>query len=246
MRYTTLIMNTTIKNNFRLRAVAMVIAGVVFICVAGLAVLFCTQFIRPEMAKTLPDRSVLENYFGLILFCTSFITIGIYASVFAFQSLMREKARGNIQAMLATPVNPGDIWIGKSLGVFLPGLVFAVVMTLVVFLAITYIYFIPDIGFIVTPWILISNLIAVPLVYLTMSLLVHAVCLTGKAVTGNVVAQIFLSLMVTLMINLAVRGVPNAGSWLFAVILLGVAAVLGVITLVVRPKLTAERIVLSP
>jgi hypothetical protein len=65
-------------------------------------------------------------------------------------------------------------------------------------------------------------------------------------VTGNVVAQIFLSVMVTLMINLAVRGVPNAGSWLFAVILLGVAAVLGVITLVVRPKLTAERIVLSP
>jgi ABC-2 type transport system permease protein len=245
MKYIALVMNTTLKNNFRLRAVAIVSAGVVFIYVIGLMVLFGTQFIRPEVNAVAPDRSVLENYLGLILFTTSFISIGIYASVFAFQSMTREKARGNIQALLATPLNPSDIWLGKSLGVFLPGLVFAVVLALAAFLAINYIYFVPDMGFIVTPWMVISNLVAVPLVYLTLSLLVHMVGLTGKPGTGNVIAQIFLPVMTTLMINLAVRDVPNAGSWLFAVILLGVAAVISIVVLIIRPKLTAEKIVLS-
>lgn len=240
-----LVMNTAMKNNFRSRAVAIVIAGVVFICVVGLAVLFGTQFIRPEVSAAAPDRSILENYLGLILFTTSFISIGIYASVFAFQSMTREKARGNIQALLATPLNPGNIWLGKSLGVFLPGLVFAVVMTLAVFLAINYIYFVPGIGFIVTPWMIISCLVAVPLVYLALTLLVHMTGLTGKPGTGNVIAQIFLPVMIALMINLAVRNIPNAGSWLFTVILLGIAAIIGVIVTLIRHKLTAEKIILS-
>lgn len=245
MKYTMLVMNTTMKNNFRLRAVVIVITGIVFICVVGLAVLFGTQFIRPEVNAAAPDWSVLENFLGLILFITSFISIGIYASVFAFQSMTREKARGNIQALLATPVNPGNIWVGKSLGVFLPGLVFAVVMTLAAFLAINYIYFVPRMGFIVTTWMVISSFVAVPLVYLALSLLVHIVGLTGKPGTGNVIAQIFLPVMIALMINLAIRDMPNAGSWLFTVILLGMAIVIGFFVVMIRPRLAAERIILS-
>jgi ABC-2 type transport system permease protein len=245
MKYIALIMNTAMKNNFRLWAVTFVIIGVVFICVAGLAVLFSTQFIRPEVNSASPDRLVLENFLGLILFTTSFLSIGIYASVFAFQSLTREKARGNIQALLATPINPVDIWLGKSLGVFLPGLIFAVIMTLAVFLVINYIYFVPNMGFIVTPWMLISNLIAVPLVYLAMTLLVHVTGLTGKPGTGNVIAQVFLPIMVAMMINLAIRGMPNAGSWLFTIILIGIAVVISAVILLLRTKLNAERIILS-
>jgi ABC-type transport system involved in multi-copper enzyme maturation permease subunit len=245
MKYTALVMKTAMKNNFRLRAVAIVLTGIVFICVVGLAVLFGTQFIRPEVNAAAPSRSVLENFLGLILFITSFISIGIYASVFAFQSMTREKARGNIQALLATPINPDNIWLGKSLGVFLPGLAFAVVMTLAALLAINYIYFVPRMGFIVTPWMIVSSFIAVPLVYLALSLLVHLVGLTGKPATGNVIAQIFLPVMIALMINLAVRNMPNVGSWLFAVILLSVAAVIGVIVLAIRPTLTIEKVILS-
>jgi ABC-2 type transport system permease protein len=245
MSYITLIMSTTMKNNFRLRTVAVVITGVVFICVVGLTVLFSTQFIRPEVNSAAPDRSVLENYLGLILFTTSFISLGIYASVFAFQSMTREKARGNIQALLATPVTPVAIWLGKSLAAFLPGLLFTVVMTLAVFLAVNYIYFVPDLGFILTPWMVFSNLIVVPLVYLALTLLVHVVGLAGKPATANIISQIFLPVMTALMINLSVREFPNAGSLLFAIILFGVAAGIGVIILVVRHQLTAEKIVLS-
>jgi ABC-type Na+ efflux pump permease subunit len=245
MKYAALVMNAALKNNLRLGAVVFVSIGVVFICVIGLAVLFGSQFLLPEADAAVPDRSVLENYLGLILFATSFMSIGIYASVFSFQSMLREKARGNIQALLATPVSAADLWLGKSLGVFLPGLAFAVVMTLAALLAINFIYLVPKVGFIVTPGMAFSSFVAVPLIFLAMSLLVNMVGLTGKPATGNVIAQVFLPVMTALMINLALRQLPNAGSWLFAVILLGAAAVIGAVVLVVRPKLTAEKIVLS-
>lgn len=238
-------MTAAIKNFIRLRSVIVVATGAVLICIIGIAVLFITQFIIPEVRKSIPDQSVIDNYLGLILFTTSFLCIGVYANVFAFQSLTREKARGNIQALLATPLEPRDIWIGKSLAVFIPGLVFAMVMTFAVLLVINYAFLIPDIGFIVTPWMVISNFVAVPLIYLALNLLVHIVGLTGKPATGNVISQIFLPVMITLMINLAVRDVPNAGSWLFMVILLGTAIIIGIIILIVHPKLTVENIILS-
>jgi len=133
-----LVMQAAVKTSLRLRSVVILSAGVVLICVIGAIVLLATQTIRPEMNAVTPDRSALESYLSLILYTTSFLSIGVYASVLAFQSMIREKSRGNIQALLATPVNPGDIWLGKSLGVFLPGLVFASMMTLAAFLVINY------------------------------------------------------------------------------------------------------------
>ncbi|MDD5287769.1 MAG: ABC transporter permease subunit [Dehalococcoidales bacterium] len=240
-----LVIAAAVKNNIRLRSVIVVATGAVLICILGIAVLFVTQFIIPEVNKSIPDRLVIYNYLGLTLFTTSFLCMGVYANVFAFQSLTREKSRGNIQALLATPLTPGDIWIGKSLAVFLPGLVFAEVMTFAVLLVINFVFLTPYIGFAATPYMVISNFIAVPLIYLALNLLVHIVGLTAKPAIGNVIFQIFLPVMTTLMINLAVRDVPNASSWLFTVILLGVAVVIGVIVFMIRSKLTVERIMLS-
>ena len=245
MKYTALVMNATIKNNFRWRIAAFIIFGIVFICVAGVAVLFIALFIKPEAKAASPDLSILENALGLILFMTSFCSVGIYSSVFAAQSLIREKTRGNIQALLATPVRPVDICLGKTLGVFLPGLMFGIPMTLVMFLLINYAYLIPVTGFVATPWMLVSSFIAVPLVFLSLTLLVHLIGMTGKAATGNVIAQVFLSVMPALMINLAIRELSSSGSWLFTVILLGIAGIIGIFALIIRPKLTTERIILS-
>ena len=222
-----------------------VVGSVVFICIAGMTVLFVTLFIRPEVNSATPDPSALKNYLGLTLFSTSFVSIGVFANVFAFRAMTREKARGNIQALLATPISPAEIWVGKSLAVFLPGLAFAVVMTMAAFLAVNYVYLVPDVGFIVNPWMMVSSFLSVPLVYLALGLLVHLIGLTGKPATGNVIAQVFLPLVTSLMINLAIRNVPGAASWIFSAILLGVSVAIGVTVLVIRSRLTAERVVLS-
>jgi hypothetical protein len=78
-----------------------------------------------------------------------------------------------------------------------------------------------------------------------LSLLVHLIGLSGKPATGNVIVQVFLPVFSSLMINLGVHHILDAASWPFAVANLGLAVVIGVIAILLRPRLTAERIVLS-
>jgi hypothetical protein len=112
-------------------------------------------------------------------------------------------------------------------------------------IAVNYIYFVPKIGFLITPWIAISSFVAAPLIYICLSLLVHLIGLTGRPATGNVIAQVFLPVIVTLMINLAIHHILDAASWPFALTNLGIATALGIIVIFLQPRLTKERIVLS-
>jgi ABC-type Na+ efflux pump permease subunit len=245
MNKTLLVMKFAIKNQLRMVSTNVITLTIIFICVAGTIAILAALILNPEMAKAAPDMSVLENAMGVTLFCASFISIGIYSSVFSYQSLVREKARGNIQALLATPVSPQEMWLGKSLAVFIPGLIFTVAMTVAAFLILNLIYFTGDTGFVFTPWMFASNLIAVPLLYFAVTLFVHIIGLVGKPVTANVIGQIFLPVMANVMIQLAVRSSLGAGSWLFTVILLGTSAVIVIGMFPAYRTMTTERIILS-
>jgi ABC-type Na+ efflux pump permease subunit len=245
MSNTLLVMKFAVKNQLRMTATTVITLTIIFICVVGTIAILATLILTPEMEKEVPDISVLENALGITLFCASFISIGVYTSVFSYQSLVREKARGNIQALLATPVSPREMWLGKSLAVFIPGLIFTIIMTLATFLVLNIIYFSDDTGFVFTPWMFLSNLIAVPILYLAVTMFVHIIGLVGKPVTANVIGQIFLPVMANIMIQLAVRSSLGAGSWLFAVILMGTAAVIAVGMFPAYRNMTTERIILS-
>jgi ABC-2 type transport system permease protein len=245
MRDIGIILNVSIKNNLRSTVVNLVVLSVVILCVVGLAVTFCLVLIGPAMKSASPDKASLTSYLSMIMCVTCLLGLGINLNASAFQTLTREKSRGNIESLLATPLQPGSIWIGKSLAVFLPGLILGEAFSLIVLIIINYIYFVPEIGFLINPWIIISNFAAVPLVYLALSILVHLVGMTGKPASGNVIVQVFLPVFVTLVINLVVRSILDAGSWIFTLSNLGVAAVLGIIILLLHSRLAKERIVLS-
>jgi ABC-type Na+ efflux pump permease subunit len=244
MRNIGTIITTSIRNNLRIKAAIITSVSVILICAIGVALIFCLLFIAPAM-ETTPDRSELELYLGLIMYTTCLISVGVNMNAFAFQSMTREKSRGIIESLLATPLKVKDIWIAKSLAVFLPGLVVGEVFTFIALIAINYIYFVPKIGFLITPWIAISSFVAVPLIYLCLSLLVHLIGLAGRPATGNVIVQVFLPVIIALMINLMVRNILNATSWPFSLANLGIAAIVGIAVISVRSRLTRERIVLS-
>jgi hypothetical protein len=245
MRDIALITVVTIRNNLRLKIIIAVLIAVVVICVAGLVAAFCLLAIDPAMEAEIPDRAMLETYLSVIIYGVCLIGLGVNMNVFASQTLTREKSRGNITALLATPLKASDIWIAKSLAVFLPGLVMGEILALISLLAVNYIYFVPEIGFLLTPWMAVSCFVAAPLIYLSLSLLAHVIGLSGKPATGNVIVQVFLPVFVSLMINLGVHRVLDAASWSFALANLGLALVIGVIAILLRPRLTRERIVLS-
>jgi ABC-2 type transport system permease protein len=234
-----------IKNNLRSRVVAVVAVSVVLICAVGLAAAFSIIFIAPAVKVPSPDRSQVEMYLSLILSVTSFLGLGVNMNAFAFQTMTREKSRGIIQSLLATPLKAQDIWLGKSLAVFLPGLVMGEIFTLIALLAVNYIFIVSEMGFLINLPIIISSFVAIPLIYLSLSVLVHLVGLSGKPVGGNVIVQIFLPVMVALTINLVLRSVLDASSWTLTGVFIGIAVVIGVISLVLRSRLTRERIVLS-
>lgn len=245
MKAIALITAVSIRNNLRLKIIIAVLIAVVLICIIGLVLAFCLLLIAPAMEAEIPDRSTLEMYLSLIIYTVCLIGLGVNLNVFGFQTMTREKSRGNMAALLATPLKVSHIWIAKSLAVFLPGLVLGEVFALISLLAVNYIYFVPRIGFLLTPWIAISSFVAVPLVYLSLSLLVHLIGLTGKPATGNVIIQVFLPVFASLMINLGIRDVLDAASWQFTLANLSLAVVIGVIVILLRPRLTRERIVLS-
>jgi ABC-2 type transport system permease protein len=245
MRDIALLTAASIRNNLRLKIIIAMLIAVVLICIIGLVLAFCLLAIAPAMEAEIPDRPTLEMYLSLIIYAACLIGLGVNMDVFAFQTMTREKSRGNIESLLATPLEASHIWIAKSLAVFLPGLVLGEVLAFISLMVVNYIYFVPEIGFLLNPWIAISSFFGVPLIYLSLSMLVHLIGLTGKPATGNVIVQVFLPVFTSLMINLGIHHVLDATSWYFTLTNLGIAAVVGVVVIFLRPRLTKERIVLS-
>jgi len=240
-----LVMSAAVRNTFRNKIVPIVMAPIMLICVVGVAILFCLLLIGPEMKSASPDRAYIEAGLTLMLYASSLITIGITLNSLVFQTMVREKTRGNLAALMSTPLKLTDIWVGKSLSLFVPGLILGIIITALTWLIINLVYFVPDIGFLFTWEMVVVSLVVVPVVYLFFGLLVHLLGFIMKSGTGNVIAQIFLPVMANIGIQLGVRDVIAPDSWQFLVLHAGLAAIFGVLALIFKPRLTPEQVVLS-
>jgi len=245
MREIILITINSIKNNLKSKALTIGFLCVTVMIAVGLNLFFCILLINPAMKTSTPDRTQLEIYLNLIMYTTCLICLGINLNVFAFQSMTREKTRGNIESLMATPLSVKNIWIAKSLAVFIPGMVLGEVLTFAALLAVNYIYFVPRIGFVYTYWMGLSSFLAAPIIYLCLSFLVHLIGLTGKTANGNIIVQIFLPIILTLMINLIIRNILNAASWPLTLANFGIAFVIIIIVIFLQLRITREKIVLS-
>ncbi len=241
-----LLIIASIGNNLRLKAVGIVFIIVTLMIAALLVILFCVLLIEPALSAASPNRAYLELYLGLIMYSTCFLVLGINLNSYGFQSMTREKTRGNIESLLATPIKIKDIWIAKGLAIFIPGLVVGEILTLITLIAVNYIYFVPGTGFIINPWIAVNSFIAAPLVYLCLGLLVYLIGLTGKPSIGNIIAQIFLPVILNIVIQLLIRtDILTSTPWSFTAANIGLALVIIIITFFLQSRLTKEKIVLS-
>lgn len=234
-----------IKNMFRVKVALILFIPLTLIVVGGMVTLVCLLLIRPEMASASPDRGALEGYISLVLYSAAIISIGVTLNSTLFHTLVKEKARGNLTALLATPLTVSEIWLGKSLALFIPGLVLGILLSALSWLVVNLAYFLPDIGFVFSLEGAVSSLIAVPLIYLFFGMFVHVIGLTSKPATGNVIAQVFLPVIANVMIQIVVRGGMDAGSWQFMAMNLGLAVAIGGLVLGVKSRVTPERIVIS-
>jgi len=233
------------KNAFRMKVGMIILISVTMIIVVGISLLMCLLLIAPEMESAAPDRETLEAHLGIILYASSLVSLGVAVNSLVFQTMVKEKVRGNLSALMATPLGVIDIWLGKSLALFVPGMVIAIILTVLNLVIINMIYFLPVIGFVVDWYMLVNSLIILPVMYLAFGMLVHLIGLTTKPATGNIIAQVFLPVIANIMIQLVIRNVISVDSWQFMAINLGLALIMGGIIIMLRPRLTPERVMLS-
>jgi len=241
-----MLISTNIKNNFSSKSVIIIWYGTGLFILAALIALFAILLISPEANRISPDISKLKLYLGIILFSASIIGPGINLSALGATSMIKEKARGNIQSLLATPLKLKEIWLGKSLAIFIPGLIFGELLTLISLFAINYIFYVPTVGFLLDPWIAIMSFLIIPIIFFCIGLLVYLVGITGKPVNANIIAQAFLPIYMNIIIQILIQtAIFDITSWPFALANIGLAVLIMVIVIILKPRLTRERITLS-
>ncbi len=165
---------------------------------------------------------------------------------FANLTIIKEKADGNVESLLATPLSPKEIWIGKSMAIFLPGFAISVISTLIILLAVNFIVIVPSTGSFVLPLplILVSFLIN-PMLFLALLLFIVLFSLANNP--DIAIAPSFLigfGLMIGIPLGMA-TGVINLVSWPFLFWCLGAAIIFWAIDIGLYRLLTKEKIVLS-
>ncbi|MCR4393368.1 MAG: ABC transporter permease [Dehalococcoidales bacterium] len=66
-------------------------------------------------------RPFLIMITGIIAYFVPLFIMMAFIWAFASLPVTREKANGNIECLIATPISPRTLWLGKSLAIFLPG-----------------------------------------------------------------------------------------------------------------------------
>ena len=201
---------------------------------------------RQEWLSEEAARPMLELIMGLIAYFLPLFVLMTFIWAFANLPIIKEKVNGNIASLLATPLSPKEIWISKSLAIFLPGFAISVVSTLIVLLTVNFITIGPATGnfFLPAPLLLTSFLIN-PLLFLGLLLFIVLFSLANNPDIAIVPSFIVgFGLMTGIPLGVA-TGVINLASWSFSSWYLAGTVVIWAVVCFLSRLLTKENIVLS-
>jgi ABC-type transport system involved in multi-copper enzyme maturation permease subunit len=198
----------------------------------------------------LPGKEIagpmLELIIGLVAYFLPLFILMTFIWAFANLTIIKEKVNGNIESLLATPLSPREIWIAKTLAIFLPGYVMSVTSTLIILLAVNFFAVIPVTGnFILPISLLLTGFLINPLLFLALLLFIVLFSLANNP--DIAIAPSFLvgfGLMIGIPLGVATRAI-NLASWSFAFWCLGAVILFLAIDLGLYRMLTKENIVLS-
>jgi ABC-type transport system involved in multi-copper enzyme maturation permease subunit len=242
-------MSIVLKRDFReLRQtsafrIVVILAGVIAIAgAAGISI----ALKRQDWLSEGSSHVILEFIISLVVYFLPLLILITFIWAFGSLPVTKEKVNGNIECLLATPLSPGAIWMGKSLAIFLPGYVISIVATLIVLLAVNLIAIVPATGSFVLPApALLTGFLVNPLLFFGLLSFIILFSLAGSP--DIAIAPSFLlgfGLMIGIPVGLA-TGLVNPASWSFALWYLAGTALAWAIVLYLSRLLTRQNIVLS-
>jgi ABC-2 type transport system permease protein len=191
-------------------------------------------------------RPLLELIISLIAYFLPLLVLMAFTWSFASLPITKEKINGNIECLLATPINPRGLWIGKSLAIFLPGFGISVIATLLVLLIINLTTINPALGYFIMPApAMLVGLIINP--FLLFGLLAFMVLVSLANNPDIAIAPSFIigfGLMMGLPIGIA-TGAINLASWAFALWYFVGTVIVWVVVGYLSHLLSKENIILS-
>jgi ABC-type transport system involved in multi-copper enzyme maturation permease subunit len=201
---------------------------------------------RQEFPDKETIRRMLELIIGLVAYFLPLSILMTFIWSFANLTIIKEKVSGNIESLLATPLSPGEIWIGKSIAIFMPGYIISIISTFIILMIINFAVVIPATGnFILPASILLVGFLINPLLFLALLLFIVLFSLANNP--DIAIAPSFLigfGLMIGIPLGIA-TGVINLASWLFAFWCLGGMLLFWLVNIGLYHLLTKENIVLS-
>lgn len=224
------------------RIMLIVSAAVTIAGAAGIGIALSRQ-------EWLGDESavpVLELIMSLVAYFFPLFILMAFIWAFASLPVVKEKSSGNVESLLATPLSPQSIWVGKVLSIFIPGLAISIAASLAVVLAVNLVVIRPAAGeFILPAPALVTGFLINPLLF---SGLLSFIVLFSLANNPEVaIAPSFLvgfGLMIGIPLGLA-TGVFNLASWSFTLWYLAGPVIIWAVVGYLTRLLTRENIVLS-
>jgi len=221
---------------------SIISAAITVAAVAALAITMTgIEWLLEETA-----RPMLTLIIGLIVY---FLPLFIILSfIWAFSSLpvIKEKANGNITSLLVTPISPKEIWIGKSLAIFLPGYVISIVSIFVVLLTVNIVIVNQSQGtVIINAPLLLTGLFVNPLLFFGLLLFIILFSLANNP--DIAIAPSFIlgfGLMLGIPLGVA-TGFIDLASWSFFFWYLACTIIVLIVVFFLSRMLTRENIVLS-
>ncbi|MCK4368518.1 MAG: hypothetical protein KAV68_02450 [Dehalococcoidales bacterium] len=191
-------------------------------------------------------KPLLELFMGLAVNYVPLIVLFSCMATWATDPIAKEKAKGPIESLLATPLTARAVWIGKSLAIFLPAYIIGLIATLIVILTMNLAAILPTTGHFVLPLPeAFTSFLFLPLLMFALILLGVIASLITNPVIGQTIIIFVGVLLLQVVAQVGGRIWWLLASWDYALYNLAGAALLGMIAFYLSRSLSKERIILS-
>ena len=191
-------------------------------------------------------KPLLELFMGLAVNYVPLMVLFTCMATWATEPIAREKAKGPMESLLATPLTAKAVWIGKSLAIFLPAYIIGLIATLIVILAMNLASILPTTGHFVLPLPeAFTSFLFLPLLMFALISLGVIFSLITNPVIGQTVVIFVGVLLLQVVGQVGGRIQWLLASWDYALYNLAGAALLGIIASYLSRSLSKERIILS-
>jgi ABC-type transport system involved in multi-copper enzyme maturation permease subunit len=224
------------------RIMAVVAAAVMLAASVGISIGLSLQSWLGEPEA----RPLLELFIGLVVYFLPLLVLLAFVWSFANLPVIKEKVNGNIESLMATPLSPRNLWLGKTLSIFLPAYTISIVAAVIVVLAVNLTAILPATGGFVLPIpTLLLGFVVNPLLFfglLLFMILFSLACNPDIAMAPSFI--IGFGLMMGVPAGLG-TGLIDISSWSFVLWYLAGTVILWVLVYYFSRLLTKENIVLS-